>query len=468
MEGMTRRRMLSCCGTGFGAIALADLLARSGFAAEGGSGRPLRARSPHAVPKARRILHVFTSGGASQMDTFDPKPLLATYAEEKKMISRASRHTDLRKVLASPFKFAKRGRSGIEVSDLFPHLSRVIDELCVVRSMHTDTASHEPATLLLHTGQQRQRRPSMGSWVTYGLGSENENLPAFVVLSPTGRPATGGQNWQSSFLPGAFQGTFVHSKEGEVGRVIENLQTRAARPAEQREDLELLAELDRRHAAERPDDPRLEARIQNFELAYRMQTEALDAFDLSREPKSMRDLYGTGGEARCYLTARRLLERGVRYVQVWSGGWDHHDQLKSKIEKNALEQDRPLAALIFDLRQRGLLEDTLILWSGEFGRTPTSQPPQSDGTLSTQDGRDHNNEAFTIWMAGGGVKAGTVVGATDELGYAAVENRIHVHDLHATILHLMGLNHEKLTYRYAGRDFRLTDVHGRVVPDLLA
>ncbi len=468
METMSRRRLLSGCGTGFGALALADLLGRSGFTAEAAAGGPLRARSPHFAPKARRILHVFTSGGASQMDTFDPKPALARLAEEKKKISYPSRHTDLRTVFASPFKFSRRGKSGIEVSELFPHLSNVIDELCVVRSMQTDTPSHEPATLLLHTGQPRLRRPSVGSWVTYGLGTENENLPAFVVLAPNGPPATGGQNWQSAFLPGAFQGTFIHAKEGEVGKVIENLQNPAKSPSEQREDLDFLAELDRRHREERPEDPRLEARIQNFELAYRMQTEALDAFDVSREPKAMQDAYGPGGEARSYLVARRLLERGVRYVQVWSSGWDHHDGLKSRIEKNAKDQDRPLAALIADLKQRGLLEETLILWSGEFGRTPTSQPPQADGTLSTLDGRDHNNEAFTVWMAGGGVRAGTVYGATDELGYSAVEKKVHVHDLHATILHLLGFDHEKLTYRYAGRDFRLTDVHGRVVRDLIA
>jgi uncharacterized protein DUF1501 len=470
MDGtpMTRRELLSCCGTGFGALALADLLARSGLTAEAATGGPLRARSPHFAPKARRILHIFASGGASQMDTFDPKPLLARYAEEKKTVSHASRHSDPRVVFASPFRFSRHGTSGIEVSDLFPNLATVIDELCVVRSMQTDTASHEPATLLLHTGQPRQRRPSVGSWVTYGLGSENENLPAFVVLAPNGPPATGGQNWQSAFLPGAYQGTFIRAREGEVGKVIENLQNRTASPTEQREDLDLLGELDRRHRAERPEDPRLEARIQSFELAYKMQTEALDAFDVAREPKPIQDAYGPGGEARSYLVARRLLERGVRYVQVWSSGWDHHENLKARMEKNAQDQDRPLAALILDLKRRGLLEETLILWSGEFGRTPTSQPPQSDGSLAKMDGRDHNNEAFSVWLAGGGVKAGTVYGATDELGFSAVENKVHVHDLHATILHLLGLDHEKLTYRYAGRDFRLTDVHGKLVRGILA
>jgi hypothetical protein len=462
---VSRREMLARCGGGFGALALTDLLSRAGFAAEED---PLRARRPHFPPRARRVLHVFASGGASQMDTFDPKPALASYAERKQAIPRPDGKGQPRFVYPSPFRFSRHGKAGIEVSEILPYLSGVVDELCVVRSMHTDTSSHEPATLLLHTGQPRLRRPSVGSWVTYGLGSENENLPAFVVLSPTGPPATGGQNWQAAFLPGAYQGTFVGTGETDPRRMIENLENRALTADRQRQGLDLLAELDRRHRDGRPEDRRLDARIHSFELAFRMQAEALDAFDTSREPESIRDLYGGGGEARTFLTARRLLERGVRYVQIWSGGWDHHDGLKERIRKNALAQDQAAAALILDLRQRGMLEDTLVVWAGEFGRTPTAQPPLPDGRLPNLDGRDHNADAFTVWLAGGGMRAGCVVGATDELGWAAVENRVHVHDLHATILHVLGMDHERLTYRYSGRDFRLTDVHGNVATGIIA
>jgi hypothetical protein len=304
----------------------------------------------------------------------------------------------------------------------------------------------------------------MGSWLTYGLGSENQNLPGFVALCPGGYPIQESQNWQSAFLPGAYQGTFIDSQHTELPRLIENIRNDSGTPKEQRSQLDLLMELNRRHQESRRDEAGLEARIQSFELAFRMQMEAADAFDLSKEPKNILEMYGPGTQARQMLMARRLLERGVRFVQVWAGAgqpWDNHDKIQENVTKLAGASDRPIAALLRDLKQRGMLEDTLVLWAGEFGRTPSAELPAATG-------RDHNPYGFSVWMAGGGVKGGTVYGSTDEFGFKAQENPAHVHDLHATILHLFGFNHEKFTYRYAGRDFRLTDVHGKVIRDILA
>jgi hypothetical protein len=347
---------------------------------------------------------------------------------------------------------------------MFPKPAESADELCVIRSMKAELPNHEPSLLLMNCGDGRLSRPSMGAWLTYGLGSENQNLPGFVVLCPGGYPIQESQNWQSSFLPGAYQGTFVNSQHAELEKLIEHIRSGHASPKDQRQQLDLLLELNREHQERRREDAQLEARIQSFELAFRMQMEAADAFDLSKEPKAVTDLYGPGTQARQLLMARRLLERGVRFVQVWAGAgqpWDNHDKIAENHGRLAKDLDQPLGALLLDLKARGMLEDTLVLWSGEFGRTPTAELPAATG-------RDHNPYGFSAWLAGGGVKGGHVHGATDEFGFKAVEDVVHVHDLHATILHLFGFDHEKFTHRYAGRDFRLTDVHGHVVKGILA
>jgi hypothetical protein len=429
---------------------------------------PLAPRRSHFPGRAKRMIHIFPNGGASQVDTFDPKPALAQHAG--KPLPQDVQNTEVLKTerktgaaFPSPFPFKKYGQSGIEVSDLFPKVARSVDDLCVIRSMVTDLPNHEPSLLLMNCGETRFSRPSVGSWITYGLGSENQNLPGFVVLCPGGYPVQDSQNWQSGFLPGAFQGTFIDSQHSDVAKLIEHVRNGLVSPLDQRRQLDALSRLNRLHQQERGGDAPLEARIQSFELAYRMQMEAADAFDLEREPKAIRDLYGSGTQGRTMLIARRLLERGVRFVQVWAGAgqpWDNHENIAQGHRKNAQECDGPTGALLQDLKQRGMLEDTLVLWSGEFGRTPTVELPKGSG-------RDHNQYGFTAWLAGGGVKGGTVYGATDDFGYRAVENPVHVHDLHATVLHLMGFDHEKLTYRYAGRDFRLTDVHGSVVKKIL-
>jgi hypothetical protein len=360
--------------------------------------------------------------------------------------------------MKSPFRFQKYGRSGIEVSELFPEVAKCIDDICVVRSMHTDIPNHEPGLLLMTCGNTQAIRPSMGSWLTYGLGTENQNLPGFVVMCP-GKPVVGPALWNNSFLPGVYQG--CHIRDLDPKKVIEHIRNSNVGPATQREQLELLNALNAMHREKRPGDDQLDARIQSLEIAFRMQTEAQDAFDVSREPQKIRDSYGKGYFADACLAARRLVERGVRMVQVFYGNgqpWDDHSQIEKGHRAKAKDTDKPIAALLRDLKARGLLDETLILWGGEFGRTPNSEG---------QSGRDHNSAGFTVWLAGGGVKGGLAYGATEEFGFAAVEKKVHIHDLHATILHLMGLDHEKLTYRYSGRDFRLTDVSGVVVKDIL-
>jgi hypothetical protein len=366
--------------------------------------------------------------------------------------------------MRSPFTFRRHGESGIEVSELFAQTAGCIDDICVIRSMHADVPNHEPSLMLMNCGDGRLPRPSLGAWVTYGLGSENQNLPGFLALCPGGYPIVATQNWRSAFLPGAYQGTYIDTQHTEIDKLVENIRNPAATPAEQRRQLDLVRRLNELHREGRAHDAQLEARIQSFELAYRMQHEAAEAFDVGREPESIRALYGPGTPARQLLIARRLLERGVRVVQVWSGAgqpWDNHDNLETQHRTLAGEWDRPIAAFLRDLKARGLLDSTLVIWGGEFGRTPVAELPQSSG-------RDHNHYGFSVWLAGGGVRGGHVHGATDELGFAAVEDKVHVHDLHATILHLLGFDHERLTYRYAGRDFRLTDVHGRVIRDVVA
>jgi hypothetical protein len=337
--------------------------------------------------------------------------------------------------------------------------------------MHADVPNHEPSLMLMNCGDARLPRPSLGSWVTYGLGSENQNLPGFVAMCPGGYPIQESQNWQSAFLPGIYQGNYIDTKHTELEKLIEHIRSPVSSPGRQRAQLDLLRRLNARHAASRAQDPQLEARIQSFELAYRMQLDASDAFDVTREPAAIRELYGDTRQGRQMLIGRRLLERGVRFVQVWHGQgqpWDNHDDLEVNHRKLAGESDQAIGALLKDLRQRGMLADTLVVWGGEFGRTPVVELPSVGANAGKVNGRDHNHHGFTMWMAGGGVRGGIVHGATDEFGFKAVEKPVHVHDLHATILALLGFDHERLTFRHAGRDYRLTDVHGRVVRELIA
>jgi hypothetical protein len=466
---LTRRDLLRRCGMGFAAVSLPGLLGEAARAAVTDTA-PLTPRGPHFPARAKRVIHIFANGGASHLDTFDPKPALATHAGKPLPRNlRTERKTGA--AFPSPFKFAKHGKSGIEVSEIFPHVARCADELCVIRSMHADVPNHEPSLMLMNCGEARQIRPSMGSWVTYGLGSENQNLPGFIAMCPGGYPIQETQNWQSAFLPGVYQGTYIDTRHTDVEKLIAHVRNRFVTTSEQRQQLDLLRALNERHLQRRQADSQLEARVQSFELAYRMQADATDAFDVSREPKHVRDLYGPGVQGRQMLIARRLLEKGVRFVQVWHGQgqpWDSHDDIEVQHRKLATECDQAIGALLVDLKQRGMLDDTLVIWGGEFGRTPTVELPSPGNNQGKQNGRDHNHYGFTMWLAGGGVRKGHVHGATDEFGFQAVEDPVHVHDLHATLLHLLGFDHEKLTYRYAGRDFRLTDVHGRVVKELLA
>ncbi|MCA9025069.1 MAG: DUF1501 domain-containing protein, partial [Planctomycetaceae bacterium] len=373
--------------------------------------------------------------------------------------------------LPSPFKFKKYGESGIEVSELFSHVAECIDDVAVIRSMHADVPNHEPSLMLMNCGEGRQVRPSFGSWVTYGLGTENQNLPGFIAMCPGGMPITESANWRSAFLPGVYQGTHIDTKNTEIEKLIAHIRNDQLSLDEQRRQLNLVQALNQKHLAQRGTDPQLESRIQSFELAYRMQMEAANVFDISEEPKHIHEMYGKGVHGRQLLIARRLIERGVRFVQLWHGGgqpWDNHDDLEKNHRRLAGELDQPLAALLKDLKQRGLLDETLVLWGGEFGRTPVVELPKPGSNAGKINGRDHNHHGFSVWLAGGGVKGGQAFGATDEFGFKAVENRVHVHDLHATMLALLGFNHERLTYRYAGRDYRLTDIHGKVVPELIA
>lgn len=466
---LSRRQMLARCGTGLGLVALAPLLDRAGWlscnaAAAERSVSPLAPRPPHFAPRAKRVVHLFMNGGPSQVDTFDPKPALDRYHGKPLPLNNFRTERKTGAAMRSPFKFKRYGESGLEVSELFAKTATLhSDDLAIIRSMQAEVPNHEPSLMLMNCGDSRLSRPSMGSWITYGLGSENENLPGFIVLCPGGYPIVATQNWRSAFLPGAFQGTYLDTQHTDVEKIIANLRNQRMSSAEQRRQLDLVRALNEEHAAQRAHDAPLEARIAAFEQAYRMQSEATDAFDVTREPESVRNAYGAGTHGRQLMITRRLLERGVRFIQVWSGAgqpWDNHENLEKEHRKLAGEWDQPVAAFLADLKQRGLFDETIVLWSGEFGRTPVAELPALNG-------RDHNHYGFSIWLAGGGVRGGTVYGATDEFGFRATENPVHVHDLHATILHLLGLDHEKLTYRYAGRDFRLTDVSGNVVKGVL-
>jgi len=442
---------------GFGALSLATILGDNLLSPTGAQAAtslsPLMPKQPQFPGKAKRVIHVFCQGGPSHLDTWDPKPGMKKYTDQNV--------PEIGGVpLPSPFKFTKMGKSGTEVSELFPHIGESIDDISVVRSMYTDIPSHEFATFMMKTGSGRLVKPAMGAWVLYGLGTENQNLPGFIAL---GGGLGGSQNWRSAFLPGAFQGTLVSAVGNNPERIIENIKSYYATQPQQREQLDLLRQINEMHSDKLKHEAVLDARIQSYELAFKMQTEAMDAFDVTKEPQKMRESYGDTETARRMLVARRLVERGVRFVQVWANGWDHHTNLATSIRQRAGDIDQPIGALLKDLKERGMLEDTLVMCSGEFGRTP-----RHDRGARGEPGRDHHNRAFSAWMAGGGVKGGYVHGATDEFGYDVVENKTHIHDLHATVLHLLGFNHEKLTYRYNGRDFRLTDVFGNVVTDLVA
>jgi hypothetical protein len=434
------------------------------------AGGPLSPKQPHFPGKVKRVIHIFMNGGPSQVDTFDPKPMLARYAGKEIPIHlKTERKTGA--AYPSPFAFHKRGQCGTEMSEIWPNLGKHADKLCVVRSMQTNIPNHEPSFLMMNTGSVQQARPSVGAWVTYGLGTENQNLPGFVALCPGGLPTRGSHNWRSAFLPGAYQGTHIDTRETDLDKLIANIRSHHATPVQQRRQLDLLNELNAHYTAGREEDGDLEARIQSFELAFRMQTEAAEVFDISREPDHIRKMYGDTLYGRQTLIARRLLEKGVRFVQLWHGAgqpWDAHNDVKGNHTRLAAECDAPIAALLEDLARRGMLDSTLVIWGGEFGRTPTVELPAFGSNLGGDLGRDHNSYGFSMWLAGGGIKHGHVHGATDEFGFRSIENVVHVHDLHATILHLLGFDHERLTYRYAGRDFRLTDVHGRVVRELLA
>ncbi len=487
----TRREWLNRTGTGLGSLALGMMFQEQGLLAADSTGgaaakkgldigagdvlssgiNPLSPKAPQFAPRAKRMIHIFANGGPSHVDTFDRKQKLQEYSG--KTLPNPNLPTERRTgaALGSPFKWSRYGESGMEISDLFENLGKkCADELCVIRSMRADVPNHEPSLLLMNCGDARLPRPSMGSWLLYGLGTENQNLPGFVVMCPGGYPIQESQNWQSAFLPGIYQGTYIDTKNTAIEKLIANIRNKSVSQTQQAEQLDLLRAFNADHAEKRAHEAALEARIQSFELAFRMQTEAAEAFDTTREPKHIQEMYGPGTQARQYLTARRLLERGVRYVQVWHGEgqpWDNHDDLESGHRRLAKESDQGLAALIVDLKQRGMLEDTLVVWGGEFGRTPTVEMPTPGANAGKMNGRDHNHHGFTMWVAGGGIRKGYVHGATDEFGFQAVDKPVHVHDLHATLLKLLGFDHEKFTYRYAGRDFRLTDVHGNVVQELI-
>jgi len=464
---VTRREVLARSGLGLGWLGAASLLADEGRA-DAAVASTLAPRPPQFPARARAVIHIFANGGPSHLDTFDRKVALERYAGREIPNSlKTERRTGA--ALPSPFAFRRHGESGLEVSELFPSVARHADRLCVVRSMHADVPNHEPSLMLMNCGDARLVRPAAGAWVTYGLGTENQNLPGFVAMCPGGYPIKGTENWRSAFLPGAFQGTYVDTKKRRVDELVQYVSHPVLDRDTQRRQFELTTSLDRRHLAARGQDPRLEARLASMELAWRMQAEAGEAFDVSRESQHVRERYGDDIQGRQMLIARRLVERGVRYVQVWHGEgqpWDSHDHIEKNHRRLAQESDRAIGALLDDLVGLGLLETTLVLWGGEFGRTPTAEMPNDAGANGT--GRDHNHHGFSVWMSGGGVKGGTAYGATDEFGFKAVENRMHVHDLQATMLHLLGLDHERLTYRHSGRDFRLTDVHGHVVSDLIA
>lgn len=440
--GLSRRQLLGSLGAGFGTLALADLL-------QAGQG------AQHAA-KARHVIFLFMAGGPSHVDLFDPKPMLKQFAGQRPAGADLRTERVTGGLLPAPWEFRPGGESGLLISDLLPHLRECADELCVVRSMVGGNPNHAPAANHLFSGRIDQIHPSLGAWVSYGLGTENRNLPGFVSLSDGG---TASRYVRNGYLPGEHQGTPINTAEQDPEKMVRYLRNGTLDRARQERQIEFIERFNRRQLASSGDDPALEARIRAMETAFRMQFAAGDAFDIRSETQATQEEYGTGSFGRGCLIARRLVERGVRYIHIEHGGWDHHENIDKSIASSCRQIDQPIAALLRDLKRRGLLDETLVVWGGEFGRTPVSE---------SGNGRDHNHYGFTMWLAGGGIKGGMVHGATDEFGFRAVENRVSVHDLHATLLHLLGFNHERLTYRYSGRDFRLTDVHGEVVHELLA
>ena len=470
---LNRREMLHRIGAGFGSLGLARVLVDAGplrstaSAASSSAASPLASKAPHFAPKAKHVIQLFMPGGPSHVDTFDHKPeIKKNEGQRPDVVDRKSLRNTKNGLFPSPFGFKQYGQCGKWVSEIFPHVGQCVDDLCFIHSMHTDIPEHAGAILMMNVGHLQPSRPSMGAWLVYGLGTENQDLPGFVAMSPRAQPRGKLANWGNAFLPGAYSGTYVNLHAMQPDRILRNLKNQWLPRTEQRRQVELLAKLNQLDLQRQEQDQQLESSIQAMEMAFRMQFAVPEAFDLSGETKSTLAMYGDGEYAKGCLLARRLVERGVRMVQVslsidgYDIAWDTgHNDIAGGHKRLADACDRGIAALIKDLKQRGLFDETLVLWGGEFGRAPTSEG---------KTGRDHDHYGFTVWLAGGGVKGGFSYGATDQFGLSAVEDRVHVHDLHATILHLMGIDHERLTYRYSGRDFRLTDVHGRIINDIIA
>ena len=467
---LTRREALHRMGAGFGTLGLISLLSETTPAAPAstalGKASPLAPKAPHFVPKAKHVIQLFMPGGPSQVDTFDPKPMIEKHAGERpKAVDLPTLFKTTGGLLPSPFSFKQYGNCGKWVSDIFPHTAQCVDDICFIHSMHTDIPEHAGAMMMFNLGHLQPSRPSLGAWLCYGLGTENQQLPGLVAMSPRAQPRGKAAHWGNAFLPGAYSGVYANLHTMRPESILRDLKHPYLKRAEQRQQADLLARLNRFDLERQRQDQKLESSLQAMEMAFRMQFAVPEAFDTRREPKSILELYGDSEFAKGCLIARRLVERGVRMVQL-SHSLDHYDIAWDTGHENihhhrvlAHKCDQGIAALILDLKQRGLLDETLIVWGGEFGRAPTSQGKK---------GRDHDHHGFTVWMAGGGVKGGLSYGTTDEFGYVAAENPVHVHDLHATILHLMGLDHERLTYRYSGRDFSLTDVYGKVLHDVIA
>ncbi len=463
----SRRDFLSSIGAGMGAIGLAGVLDQTRAIGAPVAASPLLPQVPHFAPRAKHVIQLFMPGGPSQVDTFDYKPQLAKHAGKRPdLVDRKTLRNTKNGLMPSPFGFQQYGQTGKWVSDIFPKVGACADDISFIHSMHTDIPEHAGAMMMMNVGALQPNRPSMGSWLVYGLGTENQNLPGFVAMSPRAQPRGTLANWGNAFLPGAYAGSYVNIAEMKPDAVMRDLKNSRLSTPEQRRQVDLLAQLNQGHLARLGRDQDLEAGIAAMEMAFRMQFSVPEVFDISKESQATRDLYGNSEFAKGCLLSRRLIEQGVRVVQLshsidgYDIAWDTgHDDIVGGHARLAKACDQGIAALIIDLKARGLFDDTLIVWGGEFGRAPTSEGAK---------GRDHNHYGYTNWLAGGGVKRGFSYGATDEFGCTAVENRVHVHDFHATILHLMGLDHEKLTYRYSGRDYRLTDVHGEVLKGILA
>ena len=449
----SRRQMISHLGGGLGLLSLYSQLHLQSHADTPEN------QVPHFTPRAKRVIHLFMNGGPFGPDLFDPKPEINRFAGQRPEAVQLRTERQTAGLMPVPFRYRRHGQSGLELSELLPHLSGHADELCVLRSLYTDNPNHGPALFLMNNGSMTPTRPCLGAWLSYGLGTENANLPGYVVFCP-GRPVRFAELWSSGFLPSEHQGVYINHSNLNPRAMIPFLRNTSLSPEQQRRQLELMRQLNEAHLNQRQDSA-LEARIRAMETAYRMQMAATDAFDLNREPRQIREMYGSGHFANACLLSRRLAERDVRFTQIYYGNgqpWDTHQNHNQRVRQLARDIDQPIAALLSDLKRTGMLEDTLVIWGGEFGRTPTSE---------NGNGRDHNHWGFTMWMAGGGVRGGMSYGESDDFGFRAAENRLHIHDLHATILHLMGIDHERLTYRHAGRDFRLTDVYGNVVREIV-